>query len=157
MEAEKEPTPMKKLLPSQTMEKEFLALAGQRAPLSDAVRLAAQLMLQKAVEVEVSDFLGRGHYERSGPEAEGRGYRNGYEPKGVQTAEGTLRLKMPQVRETLEAFESVWVKTLVSRSDKLVAASPNDGGVRTHRSALDRGKGGHSPDRRIMWPGGPAA
>ena len=72
MEAEKEPTPMKRLLPSQQMEKEFLALAGQRAPLSEAVRLGAQLMLQKAVELEVSDFLGRGHYERSGPEAEGR-------------------------------------------------------------------------------------
>ncbi len=124
MEAKKEPTPMKRLLPSQQMEKEFLAFAGQRAPLSDAVRLAAQLMLQKAVEVEVSDFLGRGHYERSGPEAERRGYRNGYEPKAVQTAEGTLRLKMPQVRETLEAFESVWLKTLVGRSDKLAALIP---------------------------------
>ena len=69
---------MKKLLPSQTMEKEFLALASQKAPLSEAVRLAAQLMLQKAVELEVTDFLGRGHYERHGPEAAARGYRNGY-------------------------------------------------------------------------------
>ena len=58
MEAKKEPTPMKRLLPSQQMEKEFLALAGQRAPLSEAVRLGAQLMLQKAVELEVSNFLG---------------------------------------------------------------------------------------------------
>lgn len=120
----KEPTPMKKLLPSQTMEKEFLALTSQKAPLSEAVRLAAQLMLQKAVELEVSDFLGRGHYERSGPEAEARGYRNGYEPKAIQTGEGTVHLKMPQVRETLEAFESVWLKTLVRRSDKLAALIP---------------------------------
>jgi hypothetical protein len=51
---------MKKTLPSQTMEKEFLALASQKAPLSEAVRLGAQLMLQKAAELKVSDFLGRG-------------------------------------------------------------------------------------------------
>ena len=106
------------------MEKEFLALASQKAPLSEAVRLAAQLMLQKAVELEVTDFLGRGHYERNGPEAAARGYRNGYEPKRIQTGEGTLLLKMPQVRETLEAFDSVWLKTLVTRSDKLVALIP---------------------------------
>ena len=106
------------------MEKEFLALASQKAPLSEAVRLAAQLMLQKAVELEVTDFLGRGHYERHGPEAAARGYRNGYEPKRIQTGEGTLLLKMPQVRETLEAFDSVWLKTLVRRSDKLVALIP---------------------------------
>ena len=106
------------------MEKEFLALASQKAPLSEAVRLAAQLMLQKAVELEVTDFLGRGHYERHRPEAAARGYRNGYEPKRIQTGEGTLLLKMPQVRETLEAFDSVWLKTLVRRSDKLVALIP---------------------------------
>jgi transposase-like protein len=106
------------------MEKEFLALASQRAPLSEAVRLAAQLMLQKAVELEVSEFLGRGHYERSGPQVEGRGYRNGYEPKRVQTGEGTLQLRMPQVRDTLEGFESLWLKTLVGRSDKLAALIP---------------------------------
>src|SRR5438046_10753035 len=101
MEAKKEPTPMKRLLPSQQMEKEFLAFAGQRAPLSDAVRLAAQLMLQKAAEVEVSDFLGRGHCERSSPEAEGWYYRNGYESKAVHLADGTLRLKVTQVRDKL--------------------------------------------------------
>jgi len=106
------------------MEKEFLTLAGQKAPLSEAVRLAAQLMLQKAVELEVSDFLGRGHYERGGPEQNARGYRNGYEPKRVQTGEGTLWLKMPQVRDTLDGFASVWLKTLVSRSDKLAALIP---------------------------------
>jgi len=114
---------MKRILPSQQMEKQFLTLGSQKAPLSEAVRLAAQLMLQKAVEMEVSDFLGRGHYERSHQEVV-QGYRNGYEPKRIQTGEGTLELKMPQVRDTLESFESVWLKTLVRRSDKLLALIP---------------------------------
>ena len=112
---------MKKVLPSQTLAKEFLALASQKAPLSEAVRMAAQLMLQKAVELAVSEFLGRGHYERSGTEEEGRGDRNGDEPKRIQSAEGTLPLQMPQVRDSREAFESLWLKTLVGRSDKLAA------------------------------------
>lgn len=114
---------MKKLLPSQQLEKEFFSLATERAPLSEAIRLGAQLMLQKAVELEVSLFLGRGHYERSGDQIL-RGYRNGYEDKKVQSAEGTMVLKMPQVRDTVEAFESLWLKTLVSRSDKLAALIP---------------------------------
>ncbi len=114
---------MKRQLPSQLMETEFLTLTNQRAPLSEAVRLAAQLMLQKAVELEVTEFLGRGHYERS-PEPVGRGYRNGYEDKQVQTGEGPLHLKMPQMRDTVEAFNSEWLKSLVRRSDKLAALIP---------------------------------
>jgi hypothetical protein len=31
---------------------------------------------------------------------------------------------MPQVRDPLEAFESVWLKKLVGRSDKLAALIP---------------------------------
>jgi Transposase, Mutator family len=73
----------------------MLTLTSQRAPLSEAVRLAAQQMLQKAVELEVSDFLGRRHNERKGEENL-RGYRNGYEGKQVQTGEGPLHLKMPK-------------------------------------------------------------
>jgi putative transposase len=105
------------------MEKAFFSLASAEAPLSEAVRAGAQLMLQKAVELEVTDFLGRGHYERlaAGPL---RGYRNGYEPRNVQTAEGALHLKLPQVRDSLEAFESVWLKSLVRRSDKLAGLIP---------------------------------
>jgi hypothetical protein len=50
-------------------------------------------MLQKAVELEVTEFLGRDHYQRRGEEVV-QGYRNGYEDKLVQTAERPLPLKM---------------------------------------------------------------
>jgi transposase-like protein len=80
-------------------------------------------MLQKAVELEITEFLGREHYCRSGDEPL-LGYRNGYEDKKVQTAEGPLHLKMPQVRDTTEAFESTWLRALVRRSDKLAAIIP---------------------------------
>jgi putative transposase len=86
---------MKRQLPSQVLEEQFFGLSTRRAPLSDSIRLGAQLMLQKAVELEVTEFLGRDYYQRSGDGAL-QGYRNGYEDKHVQTAEGRLHLKMPQ-------------------------------------------------------------
>lgn len=115
---------MKRVQPSSLMEKEFFgSMSRGGKPLSEAVRLGAQLMIQKALEREVAEFLGRGHYERAGSESV-MGYRSGYEDKKVQTAEGTLSLKVPQVRETLEAFESVWLKALCRRSEKLTALIP---------------------------------
>ena len=84
---------MKRQLPSQTLEEQFLSPSTRKAPLSESIRLGAQLMLQKAVELEVTEFLGRDHYHRHG-ESLLKGYRNGYEDKQVQTAEGPLHLKM---------------------------------------------------------------
>jgi len=56
---------MKRQLPSQTLEEQFLSPATKRAPLSETIRLGAQRMLQKAVELEVTEFLGRDHYQRN--------------------------------------------------------------------------------------------
>lgn len=44
---------MKRQLPSQTLEEQFLCPSTRKAPLSESIRLGAQLMLQKAVELEV--------------------------------------------------------------------------------------------------------
>lgn len=45
---------------------------------SDLVRLALRLIVEEALEGEVSDALGRERYERSeGGEGEKAGYRNG--------------------------------------------------------------------------------
>jgi putative transposase len=69
--------------------------------LSELGRLGARLIMQRAVEDEVSEFLGRGHYERT-PSA--RGWRNGVRPRRVQTGEGELVIQVPQVRGTVERF-----------------------------------------------------
>ena len=59
---------MKRQLPSQLLEQQLFSLATRQAPLSESIRLGAQLMLQKAVELEVTEFLGREHYCRGGDE-----------------------------------------------------------------------------------------
>jgi hypothetical protein len=134
------------------MEQEFFQLihhspASEAAPhpLSEAVRLGAQLMLQRALEQEVTGFLGRGHYQRS-PDGPVRGCRSGYESKRVQSAEGTLVLEVPQVRDTLEEFESLWLRALLRRSEKLTALAPaalRQGSVHPrHRGGAGRGAGG---------------
>jgi putative transposase len=66
-------------------------------------RLGARLVLQRAVEDEVTAFLGRARYERNG---EATGSRNGTRPRSIQTAEGELSVEMPQVRGTAERFIS---------------------------------------------------
>jgi hypothetical protein len=51
---------------------------GDSERLAEIGRLGARLVLQQAVEEEVTAFLGRGRYERT---AEARGSRNGNRPR----------------------------------------------------------------------------
>ena len=115
---------MKRVAPSEKLEQELVEnVRTSGDPLGEAARRGAQLILQKALEAEVDEFLGRRRYERT-EESGLRGYRNGYEPKRVHTAEGSIELKVPQVRETLEPFESVWLESIGKRSKKLLELVP---------------------------------
>jgi transposase-like protein len=64
-----------------------------------------------AREEEFDAWLGRARYERR-PERQrglrnyGDGYRNGFRARTVQTAEGELRIEIPQAREAAEPFVS---------------------------------------------------
>ena len=56
---------MKKIAPSERMEQDLMkGLVTDVDPLGEAARRGAQLILQKALEAEVSDFSGRDRYER---------------------------------------------------------------------------------------------
>jgi hypothetical protein len=76
---------------------------GDGEQLAEIGRLGARLVLQRAIEEEVATFLNRPRYERT---AEARGSRNGVRPRRVQTAEGELEVKVPQLRNTVEQFVS---------------------------------------------------
>jgi len=73
--------------------------------LSELARLGARLIIQRAVEDEFDEWLGRARYERSRPEYQ-RGLRNGFRPRRVQTAEGELEVGIPRVREAAEPLVS---------------------------------------------------
>ena len=77
---------------------------GTAAGRGDLVRLALRLIVEEALEGEVADVLGRERYERG--DGEKAGYRNGYRPGKVKTAEGAVDYSAPQVRDTPEPFIS---------------------------------------------------
>ena len=84
---------------------------------SNLVLLAAQLILEEALEGEVRDGIGRDRYERAeGPAA---GYRNGYRPGKIKTAEGMVEYAAPQVRDTPEPFVSAIRAALGGRTEAL--------------------------------------
>ena len=100
---------MKKVPPSEKLRKEIdEVLSGQLGEGEDLLGVfidkSLRMIFQKILEQEVQDYLGRGYYERS---AESRkGYRNGYEQKGVKTAEGRIHVEVPQLRSTEEPYRS---------------------------------------------------
>jgi hypothetical protein len=80
--------------------------------LSELARLGARLIIQRAVEDEFDQWLGRDRYERR-PERQ-RGLRNGFRPRRVQTAEGELKLpKSEQDRVRFNYWSALTDATLV--------------------------------------------
>lgn len=84
---------------------------------SNLVLLAAQLILEEALEGEVRDEIGRERYERS--QGEASGYRNGYRKGRLKTAEGMVEFAAPQVRETAEPFVSAIRENVGGRTGAL--------------------------------------
>jgi len=79
--------------------------------LSELARLGARLIIQRAVEDEFDQWLGRARYERRPERQRGlknydSGMRNGFRPRRLQTAEGELRIEIPQAREAARPFVS---------------------------------------------------
>lgn len=85
-------------------------------------RLAAQAMLQLAIEEEAAEFIGRGAYQRMGGKR--TTYRNGYKRRKVLTGEGAIRLAIPQTRNGTKRFKTVVLKPFQRRSEILDALIP---------------------------------
>src|SRR2546426_7943599 len=88
-------------------------------PIEAIGRLGARLILQQALEEELTEFLGRGRYERRG---EPVSYRNGYEWVTVKTTSGPLPLERPRLRNASAlGFASEIVGKGVARTHALEA------------------------------------
>ncbi|PYN93914.1 MAG: IS256 family transposase [Candidatus Rokuibacteriota bacterium] len=114
---------MKRVPPSERLKEEITELLRGKmgddatpteSPMAGFVRQVARYMLQVSLEDEATAFLGRDHYRR-GVRARA-GWRNGYEPKRVQSEAGVLELAVPQVRATAEPFRPVLAERLGSRT-----------------------------------------
>jgi putative transposase len=114
---------MASISPAQRLRRELestLDGVDQEADPVEAVgRLGARLILQQALEDEVTEYLGRARYERTGARAV---HRNGYEPTTVRTTSGPGELKRPRLRNASQLdFASRVVGRGVARTHALEA------------------------------------
>jgi putative transposase len=85
--------------------------------LEDVARLGARLILQTALEAEVTEFLGRARYARG--DRDRPGSRNGHAPVTVKTTAGPVELARPKLRGTDERFASQLLGKHVTRTHAL--------------------------------------
>src|SRR5215218_2211151 len=114
---------MASIVPSARLRRELDDLVAgvgeEEDPIEAIGRLGARLILQQALEEELTEFLGRERYERRG---EPVAYRNGYERVTVKTTAGPLELERPRVRNASElGFVSEIVGKGVARTHALEA------------------------------------
>ena len=98
-----------RVTPSERLRHELDALvadAGElRDPIEEIGRLGARLIIQPALEDELTEFLGRARYERTGALV---AHRNGYErPQKIAAISGPMEIQRPRVRNASKlGFES---------------------------------------------------
>jgi putative transposase len=96
------------------LDEALVGVGRQQDPVETIGRLGARLILQQALENEVTEFLGRSRYERTG---EPVSHRNGYQPRKVRTTSGTVELERPRVRDASKlGFESRLLGKHVTRT-----------------------------------------
>jgi transposase-like protein len=95
---------MKKLTPMEQLSQRAADLRQSidvRDLTGELIRLGAQRLIQELLEAEVSQALGRERYERGGSDSPPNpGYRNGHKARRIKTAEGTVPVQLPQVRDS---------------------------------------------------------
>ena len=86
----------------------------------EVARLGAQLLMQAALEAEVTEFLGRDRYQRAAACEDARpGSRNGYRDVTVKTTAGPVALSRPKLRGASEAFASRLFGSHVTKTNAL--------------------------------------
>jgi transposase-like protein len=83
-------------------------------------RRGVQQLLQRILEEEVDELLGRGRYERRGAVDAAPGYRNGFgKPRRLSLSNGTITVRRPRVRGLSERFESRLLPAFKRRTEEV--------------------------------------
>jgi|KBSMisStandDraft_5_1062788.scaffolds.fasta_scaffold271601_1 transposase-like protein len=115
----------KRIPPSERTSQRIVELLREGSPgepealKSTFVHLAIQKVIEELLEGEVRDVLGRDYYRHSASDTSGAGYRNGYRPDVLKTAEGAVEYSAPQVSDRDEPFRSRLRSLLSGRTDEL--------------------------------------
>ena len=89
-------------------------------------RQGVQHLLQRVLEEEVDELLGRGRYERRAAVDAPGGYRNGFgHPQRLSLSNGTITLRRPRVRGLDERFESRLLPAFKRRTEEVGRLLPD--------------------------------
>lgn len=90
-------------------------------PLALVAKAGARMMLQIALEEEITTVLERDYYERK---KDARGYRNGYKGRTIKLTCGDIRVNMPKVRGMSNSFHSSVLPPYQTRMKELEEVIP---------------------------------
>ncbi|MQB00136.1 MAG: IS256 family transposase, partial [Actinobacteria bacterium] len=114
----------KRISPTERLRAEVDQVFAGSGDLVEAVEqvavLGARLLLQSALEAEVTAFLGRDRYARAASTEDARpGMRNGYCATTVKTTAGPVTVERPKLRGTSERFVSELFGKHVTKTNAL--------------------------------------
>ncbi|MGH8712202.1 MAG: IS256 family transposase, partial [Burkholderiales bacterium] len=100
---------------SEETRKRLSELLGGEFDRSELMKTAVRLVIEEALEAEVTDVLRRGYYEHG----ETSGYRNGYRMGKLKSAEGIVDYAAPQVSDTAAPWTSEVKQALSGCTEEL--------------------------------------
>jgi transposase-like protein len=102
--------PKKRIPPSERISKEILDIIQHLSEHTSNQKLLGQLMqlsmkklVHELLEKEIQEYIGKAYYEHG---ADRTGYRNGYKPAHLKTAEKKLMIEKPQLADSPGGFSS---------------------------------------------------
>jgi transposase-like protein len=93
----------------------------QGSSLVELTKIGARMMLEAAIEEELTAFLGRDYYERRNGQ---EGSRSGSKPRTIKIGSGDIEIRMPQAREAGRSFHSQMLPPRVTRMDEVQDVIP---------------------------------
>jgi transposase-like protein len=94
--------------------------SAEWATLEAFAREGVRRLLQRVLDEEVDELLGRARYERRSALDAPRGYRNGYgKPRRLSLSNGTIMLRRPRVRGLEQRFESRLLPAFKRRTEEV--------------------------------------
>ena len=88
----------------------------QRSTLVELTKIGARMMLEVAIEEELTAFLGRDYYERRNDQ---EGSRSGSKPRTIKIGCGDIEIEMPRVRDAGGPFHSELIPPRVTRMEEI--------------------------------------
>ena len=88
----------------------------QLSSLAELTKIGARMMLEVAIEEELTAFLGRDYYERRNEQA---GSRSGSKPRTIKIGCGDIEIEMPKVRDAGRPFHSDLLPPGVTRMEEI--------------------------------------